>query len=249
MNLNFSYLSKYFPMFINGSKTTLLLSLTTVIIGLIFGVILAVMRLSKFYPLAFLSKKKGRKAPFYARINPVSLISAAYVEFVRGTPLMVQIFFVFYALPQMGFKIPNITGLGFDFPRFASGIIALGLNSAAYIAEIVRAGIQAVDRGQTEAALSLGMNKMQTMQNIVLPQAFKNILPALGNEFVTLIKESSIVMVIGITELMFNTSQVYSSSYRYFESLIVAALIYFTMTFTTSRLVGILERRMRASEG
>ncbi len=124
----------------------------------------------------------------------------------------------------------------------------MGLNSAAYIAEIVRAGIQAVDPGQTEAALSLGMNKWQTMKNVVLPQAFKNILPALGNEFVTLIKESSIVMVIGITELMFNTSQVYSSSYRYFESLIVAAVIYFIMTFTTSRLIGIMEGRMRKSE-
>jgi polar amino acid transport system permease protein len=248
MNLNFSFLSKYFPMFINGSKTTLILSLTTVIIGMFFGVILAVMRLSKFYPLSFLSRKKGRNAPFYAKFNPISFVSAAYVEFVRGTPLLVQIFFVFYALPQMGFRIPNISGLGFDFPRFASGIIALGLNSAAYIAEIVRAGIQAVDPGQTEAALSLGMNKWQTMKNVVLPQAFKNILPALGNEFVTLIKESSIVMVIGITELMFNTSQVYSSSYRYFESLIVAAVIYFTMTFTTSRLIGVLEGRMRASE-
>ena len=225
MELNFSFLSKYWPMFIRGAGTTLILSVFTVVIGLIVGVVLALMRLGKFKPL--------------------SLISAAYTEFIRGTPLMVQIFFIFYALPQMGIKIPNISGLGFDFPRFASGILAMGLNSAAYVGEIVRAGIQAVDRGQTEAARSLGMNYFTTMRFIVIPQAIKNILPALGNEFVTVIKESSIVMTIGITELMFNTSQVYSSSFRYFESLIVCALIYFVMTFTTSRLLGVMERRMK----
>ena len=217
MELNFSFLSKYWPMFIRGAGTTLILSVFTVVIGLIVGVVLALMRLGKFKPL--------------------SLISAAYTEFIRGTPLMVQIFFIFYALPQMGIKIPNISGLGFDFPRFASGILAMGLNSAAYVGEIVRAGI--------EAARSLGMTGWQTMRRVVLPQAFKNILPALGNEFVTVIKESSIVMTIGITELMFNTSQVYSSSFRYFESLIVCALIYFVMTFTTSRLLGVMERRMK----
>ena len=111
MELNFSFLSKYWPMFIRGAGTTLILSVFTVVIGLIVGVVLALMRLGKFKPL--------------------SLISAAYTEFIRGTPLMVQIFFIFYALPQMGIKIPNISGLGFDFPRFASGILAMGLNSAA----------------------------------------------------------------------------------------------------------------------
>ncbi len=227
MNLNFSFLSKYWPMFVRGAGTTLILSFFTVLIGLIIGVFLALLRLGKFKPLSFLS--------------------AAYTEFIRGTPLMVQIFFIFYALPQMGFKIPNITGLGFDFPRFASGILAMGLNSGAYVGEIVRAGIQAVDKGQTEAARSLGMTGWQTMRRVVLPQAFKSILPALGNEFVTVIKESSIVMTIGITELMFNTSQVYSSSFRYFESLIVCALVYFVMTFTTSRLLGVMERRMKRS--
>ena len=150
MNLNFSFLSKYWPMFVRGAGTTLILSFFTVLIGLIIGVLLALLRLGKFKPLSFLS--------------------AAYTEFIRGTPLMVQIFFIFYALPQMGFKIPNITGLGFDFPRFASGILAMGLNSGAYVGEIVRAGIQAVDKGQTEAARSLGMTGWQTMRRVVLPQ-------------------------------------------------------------------------------
>lgn len=245
MNLNFSFLDKYWPMFGNGIKTTLILAAATVVIGLVFGVILALLRLSKFQPLKFLAKTP---LAFMAKTNPLSFLATAYVEFVRGTPLLVQILFVFYAMPQLGLSFPNIQGLGFDFPRFAAGITAMGLNSAAYMSEVVRAGIQAVDRGQTEAALSVGMTKLKAMRYVVLPQAFKNILPALGNEFVTVIKESSIVMVIGITELMFNTAQVYSSSYRYFESLIVCALVYFVATFTTSRLLGILERRMRADE-
>lgn len=246
MNLNFTFLYKYWPMFVSGIKTTLALALVTVIIGLILGVILALLRLSKFYPLKFL--KKYRYFAFLGKFNPLSFLATAYVEFMRGTPLLVQILFIFYALPQLGLSFPNIQGLGFDFPRFAAGITAMSLNSAAYICEIVRAGIQAVDKGQTEAALSVGLTKLKAMRYIVLPQAFKNILPALGNEFITVIKESSIVMVIGITELMFNTAQVYSSSYRYFESLIVCALVYFAATFTTSRLLGILEGRLRGDE-
>ena len=224
MELNFSFLSKYWPMFIRGAGTTLILSVFTVFIGLIVGIVLALMRLGKF--------------------KPISLLSAAYTEFIRGTPLMVQIFFIFYALPQMGIKIPNISGLGFDFPRFASGILAMGLNSAAYVGEIVRAGIQAVDKGQTEAARSLGMTGWQTMRRVVLPQAFKNILPALGNEFVTVIKESSIVSVIGIADLMFRTNDVIALSYKSLECLAVAALIYFVLTFISSRLVSLAERKL-----
>lgn len=246
MELNFSFMTKYWPLFIRGAGTTLILSVFTVAIGLVVGIVLALCRLSKFTPLGFLGKYPQLSR--ISKFNPISFIASAYIEFMRGTPLMVQIFFIFYALPQMGFRIPNIPGLNFDFPRFASGILAMGLNSGAYVGEIVRAGIQAVDKGQSEAARSLGMTTTQTMRRIVLPQAFKNILPALGNEFVTVIKESSIVMVIGITELMFNTSQVYSSSYRYFESLIVCALVYFVMTFTTSRLLGVMERRMKTDE-
>ncbi len=234
-------------MFMNGAKTTLALSVVTVALGLVFGVILALLRLSKFEPLHFLSKGKFAKIwPLYkiAHFNPLSFLSLAYVEFMRGTPMMVQIFFIFYALPQLGLRIPQIPNLPFDFPRYASGVLAMSLNSGAYVAEIIRAGIQAVPKGQMEAARSLGMSAGQAMRYTILPQAFRNILPALGNEFVTVIKESSIVMIIGISELMFNTSQTYSSSFRYFESLIVCALVYFVMTFTTSRILAVIERRM-----
>ena len=228
MELNFSFLSKYWPMFIRGAGTTLILSVFTVVIGLIVGVVLALMRLGKFKPL--------------------SLISAAYTEFIRGTPLMVQIFFIFYALPQMGIKIPNISGLGFDFPRFASGILAMGLNSAAYVGEIVRAGIQAVDRGQTEAARSLGLNSRQTMLNIVLPQAVKNILPALCNEFVAIVKETSLASTFFIGELMTQFKTIQGITFRVLEPLTIIGIIYFLLTFILSKLIALLERRLSASE-
>ena len=228
MELNFSFLSKYWPMFLRGAGTTLILSVFTVVIGLIVGVVLALMRLGKFKPL--------------------SLISAAYTEFIRGTPLMVQIFFIFYALPQMGIKIPNISGLGFDFPRFASGILAMGLNSAAYVGEIVRAGIQAVDRGQTEAARSLGMTGWQTMRRVVLPQAFKNILPALGNEFIVLLKETSVAGYIGIADLTKGAQTIGSVTYDYIVPLLCAAYIYFLMTTTLATGLNKIERRMRRSD-
>jgi polar amino acid transport system permease protein len=228
MELSFNFLNKYWFLFVDGALTTLMLALFTIIFGTILGVLIALLRLSKRWFLRFPAQ--------------------AYIEFIRGTPMLVQIFFIFYALPQLGLKIPEAPMFGPDFPRYVSGIIALSLNSGAYVAETIRAGIQAVDKGQAEAARSLGMSHGLAMRKIVLPQAFKNILPALGNEFVTIIKESSIVSVIGIGELMFRTSTVYGNSFRYFESLIICALIYFVLTFTTSRLIGLMERRLRASD-
>ena len=228
MNLNFSFLNKYWFLFVDGARTTLIISVLTVFLGTVLGIAISLMRLSRF--------------------KAVSWISQAYIEFIRGTPMLVQIFFIFYALPQLGIRIPEVPAFGPDFPRYVSGIIALSINSGAYIAEIIRAGIQSVDKGQTEAARSLGTPQMMTMRYIVLPQAFRNILPALGNEFVTIIKESSIVSVIGIGELMYRTSTAYGNSFRYFESLIICAVIYFVLTFTTSRLIAMMERRLSAGD-
>jgi polar amino acid transport system permease protein len=228
MELNFSFLSKYWFLFIDGAGTTLMLALCTILFGTILGVVIALLRLSNHRILRYPAQ--------------------AYIEFIRGTPMLVQIFFIFYALPQLGLRIPEFPAFGPDFPRYVSGIIALSMNSGAYVAEIIRAGIQAVDKGQTEAARSLGMGGLMTMRRIVLPQAFKNILPALGNEFVTIIKESSIVSVIGIGELMYRTSTVYGNSFRHFESLIICALIYFVLTFSMSRLLGLMERRLRTGD-
>jgi arginine/lysine/histidine transport system permease protein len=217
--VDFSFLSKYYMFFLNGAKFTLVLALFTVIFGVMLGVILALMRISNSKLLKFLG--------------------TAYVEFIRGTPVLVQVYLIYYGLPSM---------LGLNLPDMAAGILALSINSGAYVAEIIRAGIQAVDKGQLEAARSLGMKYTTAMRYIIIPQAIKNILPALGNEFIVVIKESSIVSVIGIHELMYNADTVRGNTFRAFEPLIIAALMYFVMTFTLSKLMGKAERRLKTSD-
>lgn len=211
-------MSKYYMFFINGAKFTVFLAFFTVLIGVMLGIFLALMRLSK---------KKILNA-----------IATAYIEFIRGTPLLVQLYIVFYGLPHLGVNLPD----------FVAGIAALSVNSAAYVAEIIRAGIQAVDKGQMEAARSIGMTQGMAMRYIIIPQAVKNILPALGNEFIVVIKESSIASIIGIHELMYNADTVRGNTFKPFEPLIVAAIMYFILTFTLSKLLGIFERRMKTSD-
>jgi His/Glu/Gln/Arg/opine family amino acid ABC transporter permease subunit len=217
--VDFSYLQKYYGFFLNGTMMTLLISFFGVIFGVLLGVVFALMKLSK----NILMKS----------------FSAAYIEVVRGTPIMVQMFIVYYGLPRL---------VRMDFEDLTLGIIAVSLNSAAYVAEIIRAGILSIDKGQMEAARSLGMSHRLAMTNIIIPQAFKNILPALGNEFITLIKESAIVSIIGIHDLMYNTDTVRGNTFRPFSPLVVAAAIYFTITFSLSKLLGIMERRLRAGD-
>ena len=178
-----------------------------------------------------------------SRCKPLAGLVKTFVWIIRGTPLMVQLMFIFYGLPMIGVKIPDISWIP-NFSRFAAGIIAMSMNSCAYVAEVIRSGIQAVDYGQTEAARSVGFSSGEAMRLVVLPQAIKNILPALGNEFVTVIKESSIVSVIGIADLMFRTNDVIALSYKSLECLAVAALIYFVLTFISSRLVSLAERKL-----
>ena len=209
-----SFMSKYGSYYVKGTLYTLLLAFVGVLFGTILGAFIALMKLSK---------NKILKA-----------IAFIYIEYVRGTPLLVQIFLVFFG--------SNVLGL--DLSALTSSLIALSLNSAAYVAEIFRAGIKAVDNGQTEAARSLGMNKIQALRHVVFPQAIKNILPALGNEFVTVIKESSVVSVIGVSELMFQSGVVQGASFKPFLPIVVASLIYFFLTFTLSRLLGVAERKM-----
>lgn len=216
--MDFSFLSNYYMFFVNGAKFTIFLAFFTVLIGVMLGVVLALMKLSK---------KKI-----------LNLIATAYVEFIRGTPVLVQLYIVFYGLPHIGISLPD----------FVAGIIALSVNSAAYVAEIIRAGIQAVDKGQMEAARSLGMPQGMAMRHIIIPQAIKNILPALGNEFIVVIKESSIASIIGIHELMYNADTVRGNTFQPFAPLIVAAIVYFLMTFTLSKIIGTFERRMKTSD-
>jgi polar amino acid transport system permease protein len=230
--VNFSFLTRYWPFYVNGAKNTILLALFAVVIGTAIGMLIALMRLSKYRGFRY--------------------FSTAYIEFIRGTPLLVQLFLIYYGLQSVGLRFPDIAWLskilGISTSDFMAGIITLGINSGAYVGEIFRAGIQAVDKGQTEAARSLGMGHFMTLRHIIIPQAIRNILPALGNEFVVVIKESSIVSIIGIADLMYRADTVRGNTFQPFEPLIVAALIYFLMTFPLSKLLAYIERRMHVSE-
>lgn len=217
--MNFTFLEKYSGYFLRGAEITIILAFFAVLFGTVLGLFLTLLRRSKF--------------------KPIGIIATAYVEFVRGTPLLVQIYIIYIGLPKL---------IGIDLPDMATGIVALALNSSAYVSEIIRAGIEAVDKGQMEAARSLGMNQRLAMFQIVIPQAFKNILPALGNEFISVIKESSMVSVIGVAELMYNAGTVRGNTALGLEPVIVAAVIYFIITFTLTRGLGFVERRLKASD-
>ncbi|GCA08782.1 TPA: ABC transporter permease subunit [Staphylococcus aureus] len=219
MNDDSGFISKYGSFFLKGIKITILISLIGVALGSILGAFVALMKLSK--------------------IKIISWISSIYIEILRGTPMLVQVFIVFFGITA---------ALGLDISALVCGTIALVINSSAYIAEIIRAGINAVDKGQMEAARSLGLNYRQTMKSVIMPQAIKNILPALGNEFVTLIKESSIVSTIGVGEIMFNAQVVQGISFDPFTPLIVAAALYFVLTFVLTRIMNMIEGRLNASD-
>ncbi|HCY1318106.1 TPA: ABC transporter permease subunit [Staphylococcus aureus] len=219
MNDDSGFISKYGSFFLKGIKITILISLIGVALGSILGAFVALMKLSK--------------------IKIISWIASIYIEILRGTPMLVQVFIVFFGITA---------ALGLDISALVCGTIALVINSSAYIAEIIRAGINAVDKGQMEAARSLGLNYRQTMKSVIMPQAIKNILPALGNEFVTLIKESSIVSTIGFGEIMFNAQVVQGISFDPFTPLLVAAALYFVLTFVLTRIMNMIEGRLNASD-
>jgi polar amino acid transport system permease protein len=174
-----------------------------------------------------------------SQIKVIKWISIGYIEFIRGTPLLAQIFLVYVGLPMI---------LQVNVPDFLTGAIALTIHASAYISETMRSGIEAIPYGQTEAARSLGMSKRRTMIDIILPQAFKNILPALGNQFIGNIKDSSLVSVIGISELMYQTTTVRGTTALGLEPIIVASFIYLVMTLALTRLLSHLERRLKSSD-
>jgi His/Glu/Gln/Arg/opine family amino acid ABC transporter permease subunit len=213
------------PVYVEGVKMTLLLSALGILFGTVVGALVGLLRSETRY-----QNVVG---------NILRALATLYVEIMRGTPFIVQLYLVYYGLPLM-FHV--------DVPELLAGIAAISLNSGAYVSEIFRAGIQSIDRGQMEAGRSLGLNYWQTMRHIILPQAIKRSLPPLGNEFITLIKESSIVSVIGIQELQFKGRIVSSTTYAPFESLFVVAVVYLVMTFITGRLVNLLERRMKTGD-
>lgn len=213
-----NFFTEYYPYYLSGTGYTILLALIGVLFGIILGTIFALMKLSS--------------------IKILKALASIYIEYVRGTPLLVQIFIVYFGTGM----------LGFDLSRFVAGCIALSLNSAAYVAEIIRAGINGVNKGQMEAGRSLGMNRTQAMRYVIFPQAIKNILPALGNELVTVIKESSVISVIGVSELIFQAGNVQGASFKPFLPYLIVSLIYFVLTFTLSRILGLAERKLKSSD-
>ena len=214
-------LAKYWDVFlVKGVSVTLALSAITVVFGAVLGALLALMRRS--------------------HLGVIRFLVTAFVEFIRGTPMLLQLYVGYFIVPLL---FPAL-----EIGTFASIAVALVINSAAYVSEVIRSGIQAVDIGQTEAARSLGLTKGMTMRKVVLPQAVKNILPALGNEFVTIIKETSLASTFFVGDLMTSYLTVKGQTYLAFESLIIVGAIYFVLTFSLSKLVGAFERRLKQSD-
>ncbi|CAM4377911.1 hypothetical protein HMSSN036_16230 [Paenibacillus macerans] len=218
MNL-ISMFMEYRSYFLAGVQYTLLLAAISVVCGFFLGLIIALLRMSPWGIVRFLGH--------------------AWVEFLRGTPMMVQLLIIHYGFAFM-FDI--------NFSPIQSGAITLSINSSAYLAEIFRAGIQGVDRGQGEAARSLGMTKGMAMRHIIIPQAIKSVLPAIGNEFITIIKESSIVSIIGTAELIFQAQSVVTITYDGMTPYLIIAIMYFILTFTLSRILGVFERKLKTSD-
>lgn len=218
--------TEYYQYFLRGTRTTILISLITVFCGAILGCIVALMRISNCKPLQAFSK--------------------LYITVIRGTPMLVQLYIVYYQLSFI--QYPSGTIWGVDMERAIPCVIALSLNSAAYIAEVFRAGIQAVDVGQLEAARSCGMTSAQAMRFIILPQAIKNILPAIGNEFITMVKETSIIQYLGISDLMYNNGIVITATYNPLPCYYISAILYLLLNIILGKGINIFEVRLKRNE-
>lgn len=224
-----------FPVLLQGAGITLLITILSVLIGCVFGLVAGLSRLSGNRLLSFLA--------------------TCYVDFIRGTPLLVQLFIVYFGIPDILRDIQGylVAAFGIDpffknIPAFAAVLIALSINSGAYIAEIFRAGIQSIEKGQMEAARSLGMTYRQAMRYVILPQAFRRMIPPLGNEFIALLKDSALVSVIGFEELFRRGQLIVGATYKAFAIYLEVAFMYLIMTLTFSRFVDYLERRLKTGD-
>ncbi len=219
MSFNLDLVVSSFPLLLVGAGVTIKITAMSVALGVLIGLFVGIARISTFKPIRFLA--------------------AVYVDFIRGTPLLVQIFLVYFALPAL-------TGQRID--PYVAAIGACSVNSGAYVAEIFRAGIQSINAGQMEAARSLGMTWTQAMRYIIVPQAFKRVIPPLGNEFIALLKDSSLVSVIGFEELTRRGQLIIAKTYSSLEIWLSVALIYLVMTLTISRFVAYLEKRFKTDD-
>jgi polar amino acid transport system permease protein len=217
MGLDFSAITPYVHMLLKGAVTTIQASLLAVSFGTILGILVGAVRVM---PLKW-----------------VRSLAATYIYVIRGTPLLIQLFLIYFGLPS----------LGLNLSAFTAGIIGLSINSSGYVGEIVRGGIEAIPQGQWEASQVLGLSYFQTMRFIILPQALRSMLPAIGNEFVTLIKESSLLSTLAITELTMVGQQVRSVTYASFETFIMVGIIYLVMTSTTSMALQYVEKKWKVT--
>lgn len=219
MSFDFSLIWNSLPLLLAGAGVTIEITAIAVGLGFVFGLITSVCRLSG--------------------VKILQVIAVCYVNIIRGTPMLVQIFLIYFALPMV---------IGERINPFVAAVAACSINSGAYVSEIFRAGIQSVDKGQMEAGRSLGLSWMQTMRYVILPQAFKHVIPPLGNEFISMTKETSLVSVIGFEELTRRGQLIIAKTYGSFEIWLTVAAIYLVMTLTIARLVSYLERRFATDD-
>ena len=219
MSFDFSLIWNSLPLLLAGAGVTIEITAIAVGLGFIFGLITSVCRLSG--------------------VKILQVIAVCYVNIIRGTPMLVQIFLIYFALPMV---------IGERINPLVAAVAACSINSGAYVSEIFRAGIQSVDKGQMEAGRSLGLSWMQTMRYVILPQAFKHVIPPLGNEFISMTKETSLVSVIGFEELTRRGQLIIAKTYGSFEIWLTVAAIYLVMTLTIARLVSYLERRFATDD-
>ncbi|NMB26950.1 MAG: amino acid ABC transporter permease [Tissierellia bacterium] len=221
--------SSNWPMFIRGAGTTLYISIISTILGSIIGLLIGVIR----------TIPEPQEMVKRIIVKIINIILSIYIEVFRGTPMIVQAMVIYYG---------SALAFGVDMDRLNAAIFIVSINTGAYMAEIVRGGIISIDKGQFEAAHAIGMNHIQTMTNVVLPQVIRNILPATGNEFVINIKDTSVLNVISVTELFFQTKSIAGNNFRYFESFFVASVLYFVMTFTVTSILRFIEKRLDGPE-
>ena len=220
-------IKQYGGLFLRGTGNTLLIAVSGTVLGFLLGLLVAIARTIQLAP----------RASAWKRV-PVKIlhgILGVYIEVFRGTPMIVQAMVIYYGALQY---------LGIDMPRLVAAVFIVSINTGAYMAEIIRGGIISIDKGQTEAAHSIGLTHWQTMVHVVLPQAIRNIMPSIGNEFVVNIKDSSVLNVISVTELFFQAKSATGAYFRYFEVYFIIALIYLVLTFTITRLLRLIERKM-----
>lgn len=221
--------SEYAVQFLRGTGSTLVMAIIGTLVGFLIGLLIAVVRT---IPVS----KEDNKVKFVL-LKFVNFLLTAYVEVIRGTPMLVQALIIHYSLFQR-----------IGMPSMLSALIIISFNTGAYMAEIVRGGIISIDKGQFEGASAIGMTHTQSMVNVILPQAIKNIMPAIGNEFVINIKDSSVLSVISITELMYSAKQAGGAYAQFVPAYLICAAVYFVLTFSLTRILRVIERKLNGNE-